>query len=74
MFGGLPVGSGDWKGHILLIEPRHQLRATGNILHIEQREIKSGLSDEFIIDNVVIVYKTRPGLVVEGNDIQVRLE
>ena len=63
VFGGLPASpSRDaWNGNILLIEPHHQLRATGNVLHVESRNSSGGSGDDiddFIIDNVVIVYKT----------------
>jgi hypothetical protein len=62
VFGGLPASPtrDSWNGNILLIEPRHQLRATGNILHVESRDSRGGSSndiDDFIIDNMVIVYK-----------------
>ena len=49
-----------WNGNILLIEPHHQLKATGNVLHVESRNSRGqtgGDIDDFIIDNVVIVYK-----------------
>ena len=64
VFGGLPASPSKdtWNGNILLIEPRHQLRTTGNILHIEARNDSGGGGgniDDFIIDNVVIIYKTR---------------
>ena len=64
VFGGLPASPSKdtWNGNILLIEPRHQLRPTGNILHIEARNDSGGGGgniDDFIIDNVVIIYKTR---------------
>ena len=51
-----------WNGNILLIEPHHQLRATGNVLHVESRNSSGGGGDDiddFIIDNVVILYKIR---------------
>jgi hypothetical protein len=39
VFGGLPASPARdaWNGNILLIEPHHQLRATGNVLHVESR-------------------------------------
>ena len=63
VFGGLPASpSRDaWNGNILIIEPHHQLRATGNVLHVESRNSSGGGGDDiddFIIDNVVIMYKT----------------
>jgi hypothetical protein len=62
VFGGLPASPAReaWNGNILLIEPRHQLRATGNVLHVESRNSSGGTGDgidDFIIDNVVILYK-----------------
>ena len=62
VFGGLPASPARdaWNGNILLIEPDHQLRATGNVLHVESRNSNGGSGndiDDFIIDNVVIVYK-----------------
>jgi hypothetical protein len=63
VFGGLPVSPArdGWNGNILLIEPHHQLRTTGNILHVESRNSGGAGDDDiddFVIDNVVIVYKT----------------
>jgi hypothetical protein len=70
VFGGLPVADLEphahigqeervqllkaqtWSGNIMLVEPRHKLKAADNIMHIESR------GNDFIIDNVVIVYKT----------------
>jgi len=64
IFGGLPVSPArdTWNGNILLIETRHQLKPTNNVLHVESRNAGGGGGgdiDDFIIDNVVIVYKTR---------------
>jgi hypothetical protein len=63
VFGGLPASPARsaWTGNILLVEPRHRLRATGNLLQIESRNARGEGGndiDDFIIDNVVIVYKT----------------
>ncbi len=62
VFGGLPASPARdaWNGNILLIEPHHQLRATGNALHVESRNSSGGRGDaidDFIIDNVVVMYK-----------------
>jgi hypothetical protein len=62
VFGGLPPSPARdaWNGNVLLIEPHHQLRAAGNILNVESRNSRgesAGDIDDFIIDNVVIVYK-----------------
>ena len=65
IFGGLPVSPSrdTWNGNILLIESRHQLKPANNVLHVESRDASGGGGggdiDDFIIDNVVIVYKTR---------------
>jgi hypothetical protein len=59
VFGGLtqnntfPFG---WFGNILLLEPRHQLRTTGNVLHVVSNPIEGKL-DEFVLDNMIIVFK-----------------
>ena len=63
VFGGLPASPARdaWNGNILLIEPHHQLRATGNVFHLESRTSRgeaTGDIDDFIIDNVVIAFKT----------------
>ena len=69
IFGGLPVANPErwfdqnaqtiffhWAGNIMLVESNHGLKAAGNILHVES----TGL--DFIIDNVVITYKTLSGV------------
>ena len=66
VFGGLPVSpSRDaWNGNVLLVERHHRLRETGNVLHVESRNASGGAGgdiDDFIIDNVVLQYKTREG-------------
>jgi len=63
IFGGLPVSPNDneWNGNIMLVS-KNVLKATGNVLHIEARNssgTSSGNLDDFIIDNVVVLYKTR---------------
>ena len=71
VFGGLPVGpEGKSVGagqrlnilmsNVLLVESRHQLRASGNVLHVEAQAAQTGSTDidDFILDNVVIVFKT----------------
>jgi len=64
VFGGLPESPNrdTWNGNILLIASHHQLKATNNVLHVESRNESGGGGgdiDDFILDNVVIVYKTR---------------
>jgi hypothetical protein len=67
LFGGIPVSStGDaespiWNSNVLLVE-RNVLKEQGNVLHLGARNSSGGTSgnvDDFLIDNVVILYKTR---------------
>ena len=63
VFGGLPASPARdaWNGNILLVERHHQLKATGNVLRVEARRADGGSDgdvDDFILDNIVIVYKT----------------
>src|SRR5262245_15643969 len=63
VFGGLPASPARdaWNGNILLVERHHQLKATGNVLRIEARTSTGGSTgdvDDFILDNIVIMYKT----------------
>ena len=54
VYGGVPATrSLAWSANILLVEPRHKLKAAGNIMHVEST------GSYFTIDNVVIAYKTR---------------
>ncbi|MGA9524602.1 MAG: hypothetical protein WBV82_24305 [Myxococcaceae bacterium] len=64
VFGGLPPSPARdaWNANILLVEVHHQLKETGNVLHVESRTSNgsaSGDIDDFIVDNIVIVYKVR---------------
>ena len=61
--GGLPVSPSrdTWNGNVLLVERHHGLRERGNVLRVEARNASGGTDgdiDDFIIDNVVIQYKT----------------
>jgi hypothetical protein len=63
VFGGLPASPARdaWNGNVMLIERHHLLKATGNVLHVEARTVTGGSTgnvDDFILDNVVIMYKT----------------
>jgi hypothetical protein len=74
VFGGLPVSPSrdTWNGNILLIEPQHQLRPTGNVLHVESRSSNGGGGgdiDDFIIDNVVISYKTNSIILADKSGV-----
>lgn len=67
VFGGLPAipGSDTWVGNVMLLEPRHNLKAVGNVLHVESRDENgevNGNLDDFVLDNVVIVFKTHTGV------------
>lgn len=71
VFGGLPASPDrkTWNGNTLLVERHHKLRATGNVLHVESRHLSGGSGgdiDDFIIDNVVLVYKTRTARTANG--------
>jgi hypothetical protein len=64
VYGGIPITNErgvkeryalDWSANVMLVESNHQLKAAGNILHVEST------GQEFIIDNVVITYKTHIG-------------
>jgi hypothetical protein len=64
VFGGLPVSPARdaWNSNVLLVEPRHSLLPAGNVLRVESRDARgqpAGDLDDFIVDNVVITYKTR---------------
>ena len=63
VFGGLPASPARdaWNGNILLVERHHHLKTTGNVLRVEARRSdgsSTGDVDDFILDNVVIIYKT----------------
>jgi hypothetical protein len=63
--GGLPLGPthetvgpfvrSSWVGNVVLVEPR-RLKPTGNVLQIESKG-RDGI-DDFILDNMVILFKT----------------
>ena len=61
--GGIPVSPNKdtWNGNVMLIGAG-TLRASGNELHIESRNTNGGGGsdiDDFILDNAVVMYKTR---------------
>jgi hypothetical protein len=67
VFGGLPASPdrNEWNGNILLLEKHHGLKATGNTLHVKALNnagTSSGDIDDFILDNIVVMYKTRTPL------------
>lgn len=63
VFGGLPQTTDNkeaWSAQVLLIAP-NTLRSRDNVLHVESRTDSgsaSGDIDDFVIDNVVLFYKT----------------
>jgi hypothetical protein len=66
IFGGLPVSPNrdTWNGNVMVIGPR-QLKATNNVLRIESLNNAGGRDgdiDDFLITNIVIMYKTRSPL------------
>ena len=61
--GGIPVSPNKdtWNGNILLIDAA-TLRESGNVLRVESRNTSGGVGgdpDDFILDNMVVMYKTR---------------
>ncbi len=49
-----------WSGNVMLVHPG--VLQENNVLRIQAREIgNSGNIDNFIIDNLVVMFKTRPG-------------
>jgi len=54
LYGGIYEGPGGnrWASHELLVEPEFSLKPQGNGVNV------SGNLDDFILDNVVIMYKT----------------
>lgn len=63
IYGGIPVSSSreDWNANVALINPGW-LRPSENVLHVGSRDGQGSLlgeSDDFLIDNVVVFYKTR---------------
>ncbi len=64
LYGGLYEAPGGhiWASHELLVEPEFNLKATGNVLHVESRTRgghTAGDIDDFVLDNIVIMYKVR---------------
>lgn len=63
VFGDVPrTGNSntDWAAQTLLVSP-NTLRSTGNVLTVESRNSSGGSSgglDEFVLDNLVVFYKT----------------
>jgi hypothetical protein len=63
VYGGIPVSRSDqdWNGNVMLIRP--DVLRENNILGLGARNSDGGLLgdiDEFVIDNVVVLFKTRP--------------
>ena len=49
-----------WKGNVMLVTPG--VLAENNVLHIESRKV-AGILDSFIVDNVVVIFKSRDGVI-----------
>ena len=72
IFGGIPaatelltlpsgiVSHAQWNGNIMLIEPG--VLREDNVLRIQAGKLTDDNLDDFIIDNLVVVFKTRSGL------------
>lgn len=72
IFGGIPPAiefvtgpnqiriRAEWNGNVMLIHPG--VLREDNVLRIRAGELGDGNIDNFIIDNLVVVFKTRPGL------------
>jgi hypothetical protein len=63
VYGGIPISRSkdDWNANVALINPRW-LTSSENVLHVgscDDRGSLLGESDDFMIDNVVVFYKTR---------------
>jgi len=63
VFGGIPRSPSrlEWNGNIMLVTAG-ALRAAGNELHIESRNGNGSGGDDiddFVLDNILILYKTR---------------
>jgi hypothetical protein len=73
IFGGIPsafeiatlpndfiVARAQWNGNVMLVEPG--VLREDNVLRIQAGKLSDDNLDDFIIDNLVVVFKTRPGL------------
>ena len=72
IFGGIPaatelltlpsgiVSHAQWNGNVMLIEPG--VLREDNVLRIQAGKLTDDNLDDFIIDNLVVVFKTRSGL------------
>lgn len=62
IFGGIPISSrkDDWNANVALINPAW-LQAADNVLRIGSRDDRGSLlgdTDDFMIDNLVVLYRT----------------
>jgi len=76
IFGGIPsavefatlpnitVLRAQWNGNVMLIQPG--VLRDDNVLHIEAADLGDGNLDNFIIDNLVVVFKTKPSIGTVG--------
>jgi hypothetical protein len=75
LFGRIPASPSrdTWNGNILLVEKDAKLKPTGNLLIIRSRNQNSqngGEIDDFIIDNVVISYKTNSIILADKGGVE----
>ena len=49
-----------WKGNVMLVTPG--VLTENNVLHIESKVLVTGTFDSFIVDNIVVIFKTRSGV------------
>ena len=76
IFGGIPsafevatlpnqiVFRAQWNGNVMLIHPG--VLREDNVLRIRAGELGDGNLDDFIIDNLVVVFKTKPAVGTVG--------
>lgn len=57
---GLTVSHAQWNGNVMLIEPG--VLREDNVLRIQAGALGGDNIDDFIVDNLVVLFKTRPGL------------
>ncbi len=56
-----------WNGNIMLVHSGVLVDKSDNTLMIEAKELNEGNLDNFIIDNIVILFKTKSGGVLSPN-------
>ena len=56
-----------WNGNVMLIHPN--VLQENNILRVRAAEMTAGNIDDFVIDNVVVVFKTGAGVSVDPGSV-----